>query len=315
MRPLPKYRKDKTAMEQVARARDIKVFLDSGAFSAFSQGAEIKIDDYITFIKEHKPYLEVYANLDVIGDPEGTLKNQKIMEKAGLDPLPCFHYGEDPKYLQYYIEHYDYVALGGMVPISTPDLILWLDEIFSKYICDEKGMPRVKIHGFGLTSHRLLVRYPWWSVDSTSWVMTGRLGSVYVPRFRAGKYDYLQDAWKVAVSTRSPSQKEAGKHISSFSPGLRAKISEYFTHKGYQVGKSRFRTEKEGYKLKENERWNGKALDGKREVEEILEPGLSNDYKQRDELNIIYFLDLEKALPEWPWAFKEAGGGRQGFGL
>ena len=48
----------------------IKWFLDSGAFSAFTQGAEIDIQEYIEFIKEHKDYLEAYANLDVIGDAE-----------------------------------------------------------------------------------------------------------------------------------------------------------------------------------------------------------------------------------------------------
>jgi hypothetical protein len=48
-------------------------------------------------------------------------------------------------------------------------------------------------------------------------------------------------------------------------------------------------------------------------VETIIVPGLSNDYKQRDELNIIYFLDLEKSLPEWPWPFKLVKA--KGFGM
>lgn len=305
----------KKLMEKAKQTGKVNLFLDSGAYSAYSQGVEIKIEDYIAFIKEHQQYLEVYANLDVIGDAEATLQNQKIMEKEGLAPLPCFHYGEDIKYLKYYLERYEYIALGGMVPISTPDLILWLDDIFHSYICDKNtGLPKVKIHGFGLTSFSLMKRYPWYSVDSTSWVVTGRMGAVYVPRYRQGKWIYTEDSFKVAVSTRSPSKKEAGQHIDTFSPAEKKIIFDYFAHKGYVLGKSEFKKEAEDYELKENERWNGKASGGFREVEIIVLSGLSNDYMKRDELNIMYFIDLEKSMPTWPWAFKIQES-RKGFSL
>ena len=281
------------------------IFLDSGAYSAFTQGVEIKIDDYIAFIKAHKDHLAVYANLDVIGSPEGTWKNQRRMEAAGVSPLPCFHYGEDVKWLLKYLSRgYDYIALGGMVPISSKDLKIWLDDIWKNYLTDKDGMPIIKVHGFGLTSNSLMRRYPWFSVDSTSWVMTGRMGGVYVPKYRDGKYDYSEDCWKVQVSNRSPSKDEPGKHLQSFSPAARRNIEQYFTHKGFKVGESEFRMEAADYELKENEKWNGKAVGDKREVELVIEPGLANDYKQRDELNIIYFLDLEKNWRPWPWPFQ-----------
>lgn len=248
--------------------KKISLFLDSGAFSAWSQGVTIDIDEYIEFIKKNKQYIDIYAVLDVIGDPAATMKNQKYMESKGLSPLPCFHYGEDLKYLKHYLKHYDYLALGGMVPISTGDLMAWLDNLFSNFICDEQGMPRVKIHGFGLTAIPLLTRYPWYSVDSTSWVMTGRFGAVYVPIKRGGKYLYTEVPHKVLVSDKSPQKGEEGRHFSTFSNLERKQILEYFEEKGY------------------------------------TEAELSEDYKKRDELNIVYFIDLEKNLPSYPWAFK-----------
>lgn len=283
----------------------IDLFLDSGAFSAFTQNITIDIQEYIRFIKEHKDLLTVYANLDAIGDPEKTWKNQQIMEKAGLDPLPCFHFGEDWKWLKMYIEKYEYIALGGMVGVrDRAALTAFIDKCFSEYICGKDGMPKVKVHGFGLTSLRLMLRYPWYSVDSTSWVVTGRMGGVYVPRFRAGKYIYDQDSWKIQVSNRSPTMSEAGAHITTMSPVVQKEILRYFESKGFSLGKSRFKTCSDKYELRDNERWNGKAKNGEREVEVIIEPGLCNDYKQRDELNIMYFLDLEKTIQPWPWAFK-----------
>ena len=283
----------------------IDIFLDSGAFSAFTQNIQIDIDEYINFIKEHQSNLEVYANLDVIGSPKGTWMNQKIMERAGLNPLPCFHYGEDIKWLNRYLKSgYEYIALGGMVPISTRDLIKWLDILFSDYLTDSNGYPIIKVHGFGLTSLTLMLRYPWFSVDSTSWVMTGRMGSIYVPKRTKGKWSYHEEAVKIAVSSRSPSKKDANQHISTLSPKRREVILDYLKEKGYALGSSTFRTESEKYELKEDERWDGKASNGKRGVEKIVELGISNDYRLRDEMNIIYFLDLEKSFSSYPRQFK-----------
>ena len=294
----------------------VDLFLDSGAYSASSQGITIDLPEYITFIKQYQDHIEVYANLDVIGDPIGTLKNQRIMEKAGLKPLPCFHYGEPIKYLIHYLENYDYVALGGMVGKRTPDLAHWLDELFTNYICTEKdGIPRVKIHGFGMTSLMLMLRYPWYSVDSTSWVVASRMGQVLVPRWKDNAYSYDDLSLKIQVSSRSPAMKIKGDHISTLNPHLKEYVLSYFKEKGYQLGKSKFKTESETYELKDNERWVGSkkdAKDGKRVVEMTIEPGLANDYRLRDELDVIYFLDLEKSLPKWPWAFK---GKSAGFGL
>jgi hypothetical protein len=289
----------------------VDLFLDSGAFSADSKGVSIDIQEYIAFIKEHEDILEVYANLDVIGDPKATWKNQKIMERAGLKPLPTFHYGSDEEWLVRYLNAgYSYIALGGMVPISTPALKPWLDRIFSKYICDEKGIPKVKVHGFGLTSLRLMMDYSWYSVDSTSWVMTGRMGSIYVPRFRNGEWIYDQDSWKIAVSNKSPSNKEAGKHIDTFPPKQKQIILDYIHDKGYHLGKSRFKTVSPGYELQQGEKWADKKPKdkmAKREVEIIEREGICNKYQLRDEMNIIFFLDLEKSFPEWPVPFKAKG--------
>lgn len=287
----------------------VSIFLDSGAFSAFTQGVEIDIQKYIEFIKENENHLEIYANLDVIGDASATWKNQKKMERAGLLPMPCFHFGEDWKWLERYVKNYEYIALGGVAKKSDyANLTKWLDECF-KRICNKNGIPKTKVHGFGITRLRLLHRYPWYSVDSTSWVISSRMGMVYVPRTKSGKWDYSKEPFKVSVSNRSPTKKERGKHIDNMSIQMKSNILDYFQSKGYDLGKSDFRMEDEKYDLKENEKWSGKAVDGKRNVETIIEAGLSNNYRKRDELNVIYFLDLEKSFPTYPKKYKKTASG------
>jgi len=292
----------------------VSLFLDSGAYSAFTQNVTIDIQKYISFIKQNYKYIDFYANLDVLGDSDKTFQNQKIMEKAGLKPIPTFHQKEDYKYLRYYIEHYDYIALGGMVGSPSVSLRIWLDDVFSKFVCDENGYPKVKTHAFGLTSLGFLLRYPWYSADSTSWIMTGSFGSVFVPRIKRGEYFYNKDNWKIRVSNKSPSSKESGQHITTFSKEERKIIQTYFKDKGFVLGKSRVLKKSEDYQLKENESWFSEADNtGIREVERIIEPGLCNDYRLRHELNAIYFLDFEKSILEYPWAFRLKHA--KGFGL
>lgn len=280
----------------------VNLFLDSGAFSAYTQGIEIDIYSYIDFIKKNKKYIETYANLDAIGDPAKTLKNQRIMEKAGLRPLPCFHYGEPVKYLHTYLKEYDYIALGGMVPISTKNLKPWLDDLFSNHLCDQKGNPKAKIHGFGMTALSLMLRYPWYSVDSTSWVVAGRMGGILIPKKTNGKYDYTKNPHKVTVSAKSPANKKKEAHFSTCSPAQQKIFREYYMSKGFKLGASEFRKEDpKTYELQKNEKWNKKK---ESIIEKIIAPGLANDYKVRDEINILYFLDLEKTMKKWPWRFK-----------
>ena len=60
--------------------------------------------------------------------------------------------------------------------------------------------------------------------------------------------------------------------------------------------------------MEANEKWAEKKSKNKadeRQVEIIIEEGVSNKYQLRDEVNIIYFLDLEKSIQKWPWSFKK----------
>lgn len=167
--------KDPSKFVQKAAATQKKIFLDSGGFSAFTKGAKIDIDNYIKFIKENENVLTVYAVLDVIGDFKGTMRNQHYMEKKGVNPLPVFHFGGDLNNLKSLVKDYDYIALGGLVPYARDKkkLKAWLDKCFSIIKCD------CKIHGFGMTGIEILKRYPFYSVDSTSWLGGSMRAEIY----------------------------------------------------------------------------------------------------------------------------------------
>ncbi len=293
--------------------KKIDLFIDSGAFSAKSQGIEISLDEYIEFIKKNERYISIYANLDVIGDPAETWKNQKYMESKGLNPLPCYHIGEPKKWLKRYMKNYDYIALGGMVSESRAELTLHLDEIWEDILTDDEGHAKLKVHGFGLSGLRTILRYPWYSVDSTTWLLTSRIGEVYIPKARKdGEWDY-QNSMVIQVSGRSSDRNVDDKHINLLPPRFKKIVFEYIEEMGFELGSTEYKTVKPGYELKENERWaERRSGDKKKEkkdrtkVEVIVKRGISNDYYLRDRLSIKFFLGLEKSLPDWKdMAFKK----------
>lgn len=238
------------------RAAGAKVFLDSGAFSAFSLGVEIDINAYCDYIIRNRDILRVEDGavmasvLDGIGDPQKTWENQVYMERYGAAPLPCFHFGEDDRYLEHYVKHYPYITIGGMVRKKVDDVIKWLDYIWPKFMLDGSGRPRLKVHAFGITTERIMERYPWYSVDSSSWIQAASFGSIYTV-----------EHGPIAISSKSPSRHDMGRHLTTLSKVEREQVEnelirDGFTHERLaNVYQSRAAFNMMGY-MKLNERLN-----------------------------------------------------------
>jgi hypothetical protein len=259
----------------------INLFIDSGAFSAWSLGIKITIEEYITFIKRYNDGITVYANLDVIGNVKGTWRNQKIMEDAGLHPLPVYHIEDPIEYLDKCLE-YDYFCLGGMAKgYKTHARTKFLDRCFS-IICDTPDhMPKRKVHGFGVTAFSLMVRYPWYSVDSTTWANFSAYGQVIVPPKKNKKWCYSEPFFIYRLSVRPSTTKNELSMVNDWKEESRAIFLEYIEEKGFPLGESKY-------------------IDGK---EVVITKGLCNDNYMRCYLNAMYFLDLAAQMPAWPWPF------------
>ncbi|MER7835348.1 hypothetical protein ABTY98_05405 [Streptomyces sp. NPDC096040] len=150
------------------------VFGDSGAHSARTLGISLTLDGYATWCHRWDQHLTLYANLDVIGAPEATWRNQQALEtQHGLTPIPVFHTGEPWSYLERYIdEGYTYIALGKLLGNPLDDLLPWLDKAFR--IAGDRAV----FHGFGMTVWDVVRRLPFYSVDSSTWTQPYRFGIV-----------------------------------------------------------------------------------------------------------------------------------------
>jgi hypothetical protein len=162
---------------------DTELFLDSGAYSARTQNAQIDIEKYAEFIHETAGTWDHIASLDHIPRDsehpafaaEKSLRNLRRLEEMGCrDLIPVYHLGEPRRYLELCVAEYPYIGLGKGVARGPDALRSALDWAWSNCLTDADGRPRVKVHGFGMSEHWLATRYPWYSLDSRSWLIESR---------------------------------------------------------------------------------------------------------------------------------------------
>lgn len=162
-----------------------RLMVDSGAFTAWSMGKTVDMDDYARFLRSLPSEWEVEAiQLDVIGDHKATLKNFLRMVQMGVDTIPVFTRGTPLKDREKMYAHKDYVALGGLVnnPAYLP---------FVRYFMRTNEGRRV--HWLGYTKPHDLKRYKPTSVDSSAISGAQRYGAINYYR-GAGQLNTIQRA-------------------------------------------------------------------------------------------------------------------------
>jgi hypothetical protein len=145
--------------------------VDSGAYTAakdVGRWESVNLDSYCKFIAALPVTPWRYLALDVIHDPEGTVKNYRTMLARGFRPMPVFTRGMDFSVLDEFFATSDVVALGGISTKRNPHYM----KIVMEHV---KGRP---VHLLGKTYVDLLKLYRPFSCDSTSWCAGLRYGTI-----------------------------------------------------------------------------------------------------------------------------------------
>lgn len=310
----------------------MELMMDCGAFSAWTKGHVVDLDAYIQFCHENLDVIDNVVALDVIPGRPGYkdipfeereqaasqgYENYRYMVSKGLPRDRCivvFHQGDHFHWLERLRdEGVPYIGLSPANDRSTPEKMAWLDECMY-YATDSKGMPLMKWHGFAVTSVPLMKRFPWYSVDSATWVMFAAYGTIIVPKMKGDNYIYLDDQpsyIKISNSVRTTVSIDEGKHIDALSAADRRSVLRYLRSIGIPYGKSQFTVVDQDVKPGDNQRWADKAKDGKRTLETVVEKGVCNDFNIRMCVNALYFARFREQCPPWPWSYRM----RHGFGL
>lgn len=215
--------------EEVWTYEGLDLFLDSGAFTAYTKGVEIRVEELAEYYHAAPHLWNVVSNLDDIGGPEkNSYDNWRALLDLGVPACPVFHQGSDPAWLKKYLDETDYIFIGGLVGGSTKALRGWLDWLWTDWLTDSDGRPVARFHGFGLTDQELMFRYPWHSVDSASWLMTGMFGScVFITE---------QGLRKVVFSEQSPEARQVdGWHYDRLPPLQQRQVEQWVARYGVTV--------------------------------------------------------------------------------
>lgn len=256
----------------------VNLMLDSGAFSAWKKGRPIDLRRYIRFIEKHRECFATIVNLDVIpGEPGIVPSPQRIKEaarqgwanfqtlrKAGIESLPIYHQGEKVYWLDKILDSgADYIGVASNKSLSGKQRMAFLDQAW-RHITERGGYPTVKVHGFGETSPKTAFRYPWYSLDSVSWLLAPSYGSIMVAKPDGkGGYDYRrpptlfaiakprpltkaesrsmgQEGW-VTRGSAAPSEKalRADEHWETCGEAHREAVRRYAKHLGFTIDQLR----------------------------------------------------------------------------
>lgn len=167
-------------------------FADSGAYTAWTLGETITVEEYAAWLAKWKHLFTCAAALDVIGNAEAsfaqTVRLRELLagEEGVPEILPVYHSNDvgGTIWLRRYLDAgYKYIGISptGAIYSNRKLLTAWLDA------CFKMKPPDVRYHGFGVTGWSMVSQFPWYSVDSSSWTMGFRFAQLELFDERRGR--------------------------------------------------------------------------------------------------------------------------------
>ena len=281
-----------------------KVILDSGAYTAFKKGITIDLDKYAQYVIEHGNEYAGCFNLDSIGDAEKSYANWKYLKDAGAETIPVYHIGTPEKWLQKYLKQTDYIGLGAIANLDTVQRLHSLGRIWKEYLIDAKGFPKYKIHGLGLTAIPIMLRYPWYSLDSFTPVISAVWGSILLPSMVSGEPEYL--GLKICkVSDQGDHKKGVVGSFTNLPEILKERYMKLFQEHNFKLGEITYQERRARRGKKEEHDARLMPLFDLTKPASSEEKTMANDWEERMRFNLTMWTHLRERLPIYPRAFED----------
>ena len=183
----------------------IKFFIDSGAhtYQNDPKYADYEVDyweehlkKYLKWVERNKEYIFAIANFDfenVVGAEKVKEWNEKYFEpfmlRTGIPVCFVWHQNSYDTW-DFYCKRYPYV---GFSSVNTEGESIELKEYMSRLKVAENN--NALVHGFGMTRTSMLTQLPFYTADSTTWLVGLQYGEI---NFWTGKKmsRLKKDKWK-----------------------------------------------------------------------------------------------------------------------
>lgn len=197
------------------------LILDSGAFTAWSSGKKIDIEAYgqHCLAWQSKADSVRCVNLDVIPGSKGqtstakqreqgmrdSVENADYLRSLGLDIEEVFHQDEPFDFLDKLLDRLPsngVLGLGSRKDVSLNLRVIWLQSVL-KHMVDRFGKNNLPMtHGLGVTNRDMMLAFPFYSVDSSTFMNPTRFGTTIDHTGRHIRVEELLGQ-KVAGSSKS----------------------------------------------------------------------------------------------------------------
>ena len=207
----------KISMSKTYKDKGIKFFIDSGAhtYQQDPKYSEYTVDfweehlkNYLKWAEKNHEYIFAIANFDfenVVGAEVVNEWNRKYFEPFMLRTgIPvCFVWHQNSYYdWEFYCKRYPYVGFSSVNIENNEDISI--SEYREKLKVAEKHDSLV--HGFGMTRTSMLTELPFYTTDSTTWLVGLKYGEVNY--WTGNKMTRLKkDVWKDSTHIQNISSK------------------------------------------------------------------------------------------------------------
>lgn len=174
------------------------VTIDSGAHSFFAfiglsvsshksknemPDPEVYFAKYLAWIKEWYDFADFFVELDlqdIVGQPKVLEWRQKYKDAGVWDKIITVHHS-----MNSWQDYEDLIADSDSKYIALEGLRGGKENIPYLKLIKYAYQNKVKVHGFALTNQNIICKYPFYSVDSSSWTAVNRYGITF--KFDEGK--------------------------------------------------------------------------------------------------------------------------------
>lgn len=229
----------KTSQALIAAGQPFELMYDSGAFTAWSQGKEVVLDDliriYDTMLEKYEPHSEHtwLISLDKIPGRRGETATPEQIEEAvrvsdanfeilqkryGERVLPVFHQNESDDRLHEVAAMAPYICISPRNDLHEGSRRRWSQEVHDK-------IPGKFTHGLAATGYAMMTQVPWGSVDSATWVLLAANGTV----FRDEKLRAIK------ISDQAGTLKDHDQHYRNMAPRFQKEFEEFVERRGFTI--------------------------------------------------------------------------------
>ena len=150
----------------------VRLMMDSGAYSAKTQGKPIPHEEFLAFVQKNLDYISIPIMMDTVLDPAQTEKDWAIAQASGIKFMYAFHRPEPWEFFDRNVPGAPYTGLAPMPKSAASVKLNWFGKCLHRAGARKGRFEYASpMHLLGSAAERVISKMEAVSADSSSWSM------------------------------------------------------------------------------------------------------------------------------------------------